>query len=293
MPDAAARPDWGGMGLVALGAVCFSTALIFTRLVTSIDALSIAFYRTFFAFLFFTALQLRTLPRSSAGRHIAHYRSAIPELLALGLAMALSAGLYTYAIQHTTAANAALLVNSAPLYVALLTPLVLGEARPRWTWPSLALAFVGVLLITDPAQLRLDPAALGGVIAGAASGFTYAGTMLIGRRLRGRVDGVAQTWWGAGTAALVLLPFALRTPAAATLPNLIYLAPMGVISLGIAYLLYFRGLQTLSAQVVSVLALLEPVSGVFIGLLLFAEPLTALGALGGGLVLAAVYLISR
>ncbi len=280
---------WAGIGMVVLGAFCFSLAVLFVRLVDGMDAMAISFYRSLSAFLFFSLLSLRF----REPLHFARYRPALPHLIGLGLAMGLTMTLYTYAIQHTTAANAALLVNSAPIYVALLAPWLLKEARPRYTWISLALAIVGIVLITNPAALRLESASFAGIAAGAASGFTYALPMLIGRHLRSRVSSITQILWGSGIAALMLLPFAVRTGMAAALPNLPYLIPLGVISLGLSYLLYFLGLQRVSTQVVSVAALFEPVSGALIGLVVFHEYLTLPGVAGGLLVLVSIYLISQ
>ncbi|NPV65704.1 MAG: EamA family transporter [Anaerolineae bacterium] len=280
---------WQGVGLVVLATLCFSTAILFVRLIHGLDAMTITFYRSLFAFLFFCGL----LPRFREPLAIARYRRYIPLLVGLGLAMALTASLYTYAVQHTTAANAALLNNSAPLYVALLAPPLLKEARPRYLWPGIALAALGVILITDPARLRLDPAAFGGIAAAALSGVTYAGPMLIGRALRGRVSSLTQIWWGAGLTALLLSPFGLRGDPATILNQLHLLIPLGVLSLGVPYLLMFLGLARVKAQVGSVAALMEPVFGTLIGFLFFAEVLTPIGMLGALGVLSAIVLISR
>lgn len=277
------------MGLVALGAVCFSTVLIFTRVIQGLDTLSITFFRLLFGFLFICLL----LTRQREALHMGRYRGDVPLLVGLGAAMGAAATLYTHAIQHTTAANAALLANSAPIYVALLAPWLLGEPRPRYTWPSLALALGGIVLITNPGELRLGDGSLGGIAAGLGAGFCYSLTLLIGRHLRGRVSSITQIGWGAGVATLLLLPAALRLESGPVLANLPYLIPLGVLTIGVSYLLYFLGLQRTTAQIVSVVALLEPVSGVIIGLLLFQEALTPLSAVGSACVLGSIALISR
>ena len=66
-----------------------------------------------------------------------------------------------------------------------------------------------------------------------------------------------------------------------------------MISLGVPYLMVFRGLHLIRAQTASITALTEPVSGVLIGLLIFGEVLTPLGAGGVVLILAAIVLIAR
>lgn len=279
----------GGLLLVAIGAVCFSTVIIFTRLTRGLDVMAIAFFRAFFACLFFTAL----LPRFPEALHVSSYRRSLWALVGLGAAVGLSAALYIYAIQHTTAANAALLINSATLYVALLAPWLLKEPRPRYIRVGLVLAVTGIVCISNPAGLDLRSGSFAGIVAGVCSGFTYSLTMLFSRYLRGKVSSLTQVWWSSGIAALLLLPWVLRAPWATIVANLPVLIPLGIVSLGLAYLLYFTGLQRISAQVVSVVALLEPVSGALIGLFLFHERPTPVGLLGSLLILTSIFLISR
>ncbi len=288
-PLAAADSLWEGLGLIVIGAFCFSLAIPFTRWVEGLNASTITFYRALFGFAF---LALLTLRQREAWRFSA-YRAAWPCLLALGGLMSATALLYTYAVRHTAAANAALLVNTAPVYVAVLAPLLLSEPRARYTWLSLALALGGVVLITDPRSLNVSSAELGGVVAGAVAGMGYALVLLLSRSLRKQVSGLTQNLWSNGIVVLLLLPWALRSSAATVTVNLPSLIPLGVFSLGLSYLLYFAGLARVRAQIVSIAALFEPVFGVVMGMVFFAEVPGLLGWLGGGLILFSVYLISR
>jgi drug/metabolite transporter (DMT)-like permease len=282
--------NWKYIALIGLGAFCYSTLIIFTRLTEGLDAMTIAFFRAFFAFLLFLIL---VTARYRQPLEVKTYHRSIPMLIMLGAAVGLTAVLYVYAIQHTTAANASLLVNSAPIYIAFLAPWLLKEKRPRYTFLSLGLLILGVIFITGVTGLAFELASIDGILAGVASGFTYSLTFMVSRHLRGKTSSMTQSLWSTGAAALLLLPFALRTPGDVILHNLVVLVPLGMISLGLSSFLYYIALQKVKAQVVSVVAILEPVSGVLIGLLLYQEFPGGLGITGILLIIASIYLISR
>ena len=289
MDSADAKAQWQGIAFVVVGAFCFSLAIPFIRWTDDLDITVIAFFRAVFAFLFLGTL----LPWFPEPLRVTTYRPVIPRLLVLGLTVSATVVLYTYAVQHTTAANAALLVNSAPIYVAVLAPLTLGEERPQKTWISLGLAVTGMVLMADPARLEISVNGLGGIVAAALSGTTYALVMLMSRALRGRVTGLTQNLWSNSMIILLLLPWAIRAPGGTVVDNLPVLIPLGIFSLGLSYLFYFLGLQRISSQMVSIVSLFEPVFGVLIGLTLFAEIPNALGWAGAGLILFSIFLIAR
>ena len=287
--ETTATAKTSGFAFVAAGAIGFSTIIIFTRSITGITSPSIAFFRALASFFFFCAL----LPWFPQTRHVRRYRHEIGWLVGLGLAVGLTGMLYIEAVQYTTAANAVLLNNTSTVYVALIAPWLLREARPRYTWISLALAIVGIACIANPAELSLASGGFRGIVAGALSGTTYSMTMLLSRRLRGRVSGVTQIWWSTGIAALLSLPWAFQTPWNTVARNLPYLIALGVVAQGIPYMLYFLGLERVQTQIVSIVALLEPVGGILIGILLYHEIPNATGVLGIVLVLTSIILVSR
>jgi drug/metabolite transporter (DMT)-like permease len=276
--------------MVLIGAFCFSLAIPFVRWTDDdLATTTIAFFRAVFGFLFLCTL----LVRFREPVHFGAYRASLRTLIVLGVFVSMTVTLYTYSIRHTTAANAALLVNSAPIYVAVLAPIALKEPRARYTWLSLGLAVVGTVYVSNPGRLKLDSDSFTGLLAAALSGFTYAFVLMISRSLRGRVTGLTQTMWSNVIVAVVLFPWAMQSSGAAIVSNLPTLIPLGIFSLGLSYLLYFEGLQRISAQVVSVVALFEPVSGALIGMIFFAEVPNREGWIGGSLILVSIYLISR
>ncbi len=281
--------QWPGIMMVIVGAFCFSLAIPFTRWTEGLNTSTIAFFRALFGFMFLFSLT----SRFREPVQVRSYRAVIPRLLLLSTGVIITVVSYTYSVQHTTAANAVLLVNTAPVYVAVLAPVLIGEKRARNTWISLALALTGMILITDPRQLDLKSSEMGGIIAGAISGVGYGSVMLISRTLGGRVSGLTQNIWSNGLIVVVLLPWAVQTPASDIVSNLPVLIPLGIFSLGMSYWLYFMGLARVSAQVVSIASLFEPVFGIMMGIIFFAEVPNELVWAGGALILGSILLISR
>jgi drug/metabolite transporter (DMT)-like permease len=278
-----------GIMFVAAGAISFSSIIIFTRSITGLTSPGIAFFRALTSFLFFSAL----LPWFPATLQVRRYQREIIRLVGLGLTVGLTGMLYVYAVQYTTAANAVLLNNTSTVYVALLAPWLLREPRSRYTWLSVGLALAGIVCIANPAALRWESSESRGILAGTLSGCSYTLTMLLSRRLRGRVSGVTQVWWSTGIAALLALPWAFQAPTNVVVRNIPFILALGMLAQGLPYMLYFLGLERIPAQIVSVVALLEPVSGIMIGMLLYREMPTVVGIAGIFLVLTSIVLVSR
>jgi len=279
-----------GLILVAMGAMGFSSIIVFARLIQGMSALSIAFYRATFSFSFFTALLVIT--RQHQAFHPSSYRRAVPYLIGLGVSVGITGILYVFAAQHTTAAAATLLNNTSAVYVTLLAPWLLGEPRRPYAWLSLALAMAGMLCLAGPAELALFTSSVRGTAAAALSGLSYAAMMLLGRAVRGQVDTMVQIWWSMGIAALMAVPWAGGISRATLISNLPYLAGLGIFAQGIPYTLYFLGLRRAPAQLVSITALLEPAAGIMLGVLFFREIPGILGLAGILMIAAAIALAS-
>ncbi|MFW6314312.1 MAG: EamA family transporter, partial [Desulfohalobiaceae bacterium] len=91
---------------------------------------------------------------------------------------------------------------------------------------------------------------------------------------------------------VLLLPWGISVPPGLFWTNLPYLLLLGTVSLVMPYTLFFKAHNYVSAQASSVAALFEPVCGVLLGIFLFSEPLSWMGASGAALVLLSIYLSS-
>jgi drug/metabolite transporter, DME family len=172
--------------------------------------------------------------------------------------------LFVMATKMTTAANAIFLQATAPLYLLVLAPLILGErfrSRDLAFLATFAAGMVFCFLGRPGATATASNPALGNLIA-AASGLVWALT-LIALRYVGREDpngdaAVTVVVAGNALACLAALPMALPLPAASAgeWATVVYL---GVFQIGLAYLCLTAAIRRLPALEISLLLLLEPV----------------------------------
>jgi drug/metabolite transporter (DMT)-like permease len=116
--------------------------------------------------------------------------------------------------------------------------------------------------------------------------------IIVIRYLRHDYTGVAQIFWMTGISLLFMLPSALLTPAYLFFKNLNILILFGF-TITFAAALYLKGISGIRAQTGSILALVEPVSGIFFDTTVLKSPLYASTFLGCLFILAAAYIVSR
>jgi drug/metabolite transporter, DME family len=172
---------------------------------------------------------------------------------AVAAAYAVTVVLFTVANKLTTSANAIFLQDTAPLYVLLLSPWLLGERPSRGELLSVPLFLVGLLLFFRD---QLTPGQLSGNLIALASGVAFALAILGLRRLRG--GNAPAILLGNLLAGAASLPGALGGPPA-TGRDLAIIAFLGVFQLGLSYALFARGVRHTPATEASLLALVEPV----------------------------------
>ena len=175
------------------------------------------------------------------------------RVLAVGVAYAFTVVLFVVATKLTTAANAIFIQDTAPLWVLVLSPALLDERPTRGELLAIPVYGLGLgLFFLD----ELTAGQVAGNVVALGSGVAFAFS-LVGLRLL-RHEGPAALVWGNAIAALVALPLWSRGPAA-TGADLAILAYLGVFQLGLAYLLFSRGIAGTPAIEASLLVLLEPV----------------------------------
>jgi drug/metabolite transporter, DME family len=215
------------------------------------------------------------------------------DLLPAALAYAATLVCFVGATKLTTSAAAIFLQSTAPVWVLVLSPLLLRESIRRIDLVFVAAAAAGLLLVflgsQDVARTAPHPA-LGNAVA-LASGLFYALLMVSMRRLARAGEGPDRTL--AATVLGNLLAFAACLPLAlpvvgATVRDAGAIVYLGVVQIGLAYWLFARGLRSLPALEVSLLVLVEPVLNPVWTWLLYDERPSPLALAGGATMIIAL-----
>jgi probable blue pigment (indigoidine) exporter len=176
----------------------------------------------------------------------------------------------------------------SPLVVMTLAWFVLGERAGRRRVAAGVIGAAGVGLLVLDAGARLDPLGLAGSVASVAS--SALGFVLV-KRWAAPVGMLTLVSWQLVAGGLVLLPVALLVEGAPPTIDVpaavafVWLAGVGTV---LAYVCWFAAIDRLGAGAVSLVGLLNPLTGTLLGVAVAGEAFGAPQALGGVLVVAGV-----
>lgn len=287
---ATARP-WP-FALLLLAGTFAGFAPIFVRL-TDVGPISSAFWRVALA-----------VPVIALGLSISRRGGAAPVrlskrdkhiLLLAGLFFALDLGLWHWSITLTSVANASLLPNLNPVFVAAFGFIFLGHRFNRAFLAALALAVGGVALLLS-ASAQFGGTRMTGDMIGIATATMYAAFFLTVGHIRQRVSTLMVMLWVASFTSVALLPVALLSgevflPAGAE--GWAALFALALVNQVFAQGLISFSLGHLSAAFSAVAILVQPVVAAIVAWILFAEALGPMEIAGAAAVLSAIALAGR
>ncbi|MFF2277460.1 DMT family transporter [Agromyces sp. NPDC058126] len=196
--------------------------------------------------------------------------------------------------RHLDAGTAAMLVNIAPLLVAVAAGVFLKEGFPRSLVVGLLVAFAGVVIIaTGGVGAHAD---VFGIALGVLAAVLYALGVLVQKVALREADALSATWVGCAIGAAVLLPFLPQTVVevgAAPAPAVWAMVYLGIFPSAVAFLLWAYVLKRSPAGVTASATLAVPAIVVLLSWALLGELPTVLGMVGGALCLIGVALSRR
>ncbi len=183
-------------------------------------------------------------------------------------------------------------IGSGPAAAGVLGRLVNGERLTgRWALATLCAA-AGVALLAGEGGGTVDPAGVGLAIA---AGVGYATCTVLSRRLivaGAAPEGVMAA--GFGGAAVLLVPvLAIAGPGFLATPGGLGLALyLGAIPTALAYVLFARGLRSLTSGETATIVLVEPVTAAALGVVALGEQASVAAGIGAALVLAGLAVLA-
>ncbi len=198
---------------------------------------------------------------------------------------------FVLANRLTTAANAIFLQSTAPLYMLLLSPLVLREPirRADVLYMLAVLSGMAVFFVGKESAVATAPDPRTGNLVALISGLAYA-CMLVGlrwlSRFRGPDAAIGTVVLGNLLACLAALPMAVPFGAATT-HNLVVILYLGVVQIGVAYACLTRAIGHVPAVEAATLLMAEPAMNPVWTWLAHGERPGAWALAGGAVILSA------
>jgi len=275
-----------GTLLIAVSAASFGTLAIFGRFAyqDGMDTLTILFLRFGISALIMTMILLVRREQFPRGR-------ILVQLIGMG-ALGYVGQSYSYlkAIQFASPGLVALLLYLYPFFVAILSMAFLHERLTTVRGLALAVAFIGTLLTVGPAGGQLA-----GVLLAVSAALIYSVYIIVGTDVMKHVSAVQSSTVIFASAGVVFGFLSLSQGAHYPSSHSGWLGLLGIILIStvIPVVTFLAGLERIGPTNAAMLSTLEPIVTVLLAAWLFGDKLHPMVLLGGGLILAAVVLLTR
>lgn len=274
---------------LGVGIISLSFSAMFIRWADAPGPVT-AFYRLFFSIVLllpFFLPRIKTTPSLRSG--------AIMFPLLAGVFTACDLALWTASLSFTTASNATLLGNTAPLWVALGTWLILRQKLSAGFWRGLTITLLGAALIMGTDFLLHPRFGVGDAMA-ICTGFFYGGYFLFTEKSRTRFDPVSHIWLvgiGASISLFVVNTFLAHPLTGYPTQTWLVFLSTAVVSQVIGYISLAYALGHLPASVVSPTMILQPIMTTLLAIPLLGEIPTIWQAIGGAIALVGIFIVNQ
>ena len=179
---------------------------------------------------------------------------------------------------------ATLIYYVGPMLILLLSPILFHEKLTSRKFTAIGLVAAGLVCISG--SIAFSGLSTAGLLVAILSALFYASLIAFNKRII-RTGGMQTAAIELDVAFFIVLIYVLFTsglphPRASDLP---YIAIIGFVNTGLAYLLYFSGLQKLPGQSVALISYIDPVSALIFSAVLLHETMTPIQMLGAVLII--------
>lgn len=292
-------------------------ALITAILAVSTSSIFIRFAQEEAPSLVIAALRLTVAALLLAPIALIRHRQELISLTRKEMLLALVAGLFLAvhfatwisSLEYTTVASSVVFVSTGPLWVALLSPVFLDERLSQAAIAGLVVAIAGGIIIglSDVCSwnggLRcpqmgqiLQGQAMWGNFLALVGAWTVSGYIIIGRKVRGRMTLIPYIFlvYGISAIALLAMMFAAgQSPLGYPAETYGWIFLLALFPQLIGHSTYNWALRYLSASIVAITTLAEPLASAVLAYFILSETPSSGVILGGMLILIGIYLAAR
>lgn len=201
---------------------------------------------------------------------------------------------YLITMRETSLSIAAVLLYTAPAFVTLISRALFGEALTRSKLISLLLTFGGCVLVTGYLPHMNGTVSFWGFLTGIGAGLGYALYSIFSKLALMKYHTSTVTTYTFVFASVAMIPTTRLWEAQGPVWNgdsLLAIVGLGFIPTVLAYLLYTKGLTFIESSKASIVATIEPLVAILVGVFFFSEMLTVWQLTGISLIIAAVILV--
>jgi len=281
------KDNYRGVSYTFFAVVLWSFIGIPVRWMPEVKSGMIVAYRFLFASIVLLAYGILTKKSSKIKIKL----KDIPYLLVPAILLSFTIYTYTIGLKTTTIANTIFLQQMAPLYVLVISALLLKEKASKKTAIAVLIGIAGGLIIFyyDLSSINVTTNFYGNVMS-TFSGFGWALYTISMRALGKKYDGLTTTLWMFIFATIIMSPFfygsEILTPF-----SLSMLFLLGFLCTAGAFLLYSIALKHIIATKASIIVLSEGVLAGILAFLILNETVTQGTIIGGALILISIAIV--
>lgn len=283
------------LGLIIANIIWGAASPIFKFALQNIPPFTLGFIRFFIAGILFIPFMIKHWQKFNLKDFI--------EILLVGFfGISINVGFFFLGLQKTESINVPIIASSGPIFIYLLSILLLKERPKLKVAVGMLVALAGVLtIILSPVLLTGKQIAFGEIEGNLLILVATFGTVvktIIGKNLLKKVNPYIVSAISFLFSSFTFLPFALKELNSWNFSMLNYAGIIGLIfgiffSSALAYFLYYYGISKMPAQEVGIFAYVDPIAAVLIAVPLLGEMPTPLYLLGSFLVFGGIYYAER
>lgn len=208
--------------------------------------------------------------------------------------------LFIVGLDYTFSANAAVMLGTIPIWVALFSHIFTEEKLTRGKSFGILLAFIGVafIIIGGNSTISFASDSFKGDVLTLLSAIAWASYTILSKKYLKIYDAAQYSAFmaviGMISLSIVGLPFLIKVDfTEITMGGYAGIVYSGLLSVGLAYIIWNNGISKIGAVRTAAYQNLVPVLGLLFGVLILHEPLTVFQYIGASFVIGGIILARR